>query len=220
MEITINIEHYLKALFHLKNKSEDGRIGTNQLADFLNISPASTSSMIRKLREMGFVNFEKYGKIELTKKGEDIAIKVIRKHRLWETFLYEQMNFTWDEVHVVAHQLEHIRSKKLINELDRLLSYPKVDPHGDPIPDKEGHFIQQSKTPLSQFKEGITCKMIAVNHNSSPFLKYVSQIGLTLGSEIKILEIRKFDGSMLISFNNKKENISQKFAENIFAELI
>ncbi len=220
MEITINIEHYLKALFQLKNKSVDGKVGMNQLADYLSISPASTSNMVRKLREMEFVHFKKYGKIELTNKGEKIAIKVIRKHRLWETFLYEQMKFTWDEVHEVAHQLEHIKSEKLINELDRLLAYPTVDPHGDIIPDKNGNFIKQSKTPLSQFKEGDICKFVAVNHHSNQLLKYISQIGLNLGCHIKILEIRQFDGSMLISFKKTKENISQKIAENIFAELI
>ncbi len=220
MDITINIEHYLKALFQIKIKSADGKVGMNQLADYLNISPASTSKMIRKLREMKFVDFKKYGKIELTKKGEEIAIKIIRKHQLWETFLYEQMHFTWDEVHEVAHQLEHIKSDKLINELDKLLEYPKVDPHGDIIPDKDGNFIKQSKTPLSQFKEGDNCKLIAVNHHSNQLLKYISQINLSLGCNIKILEIRQFDGSMLISFKKRKENISQKVAENIFAELI
>lgn len=220
MKITINIEDYLKALFQLKMKSDDNKVGTNQLADFLNISPASVSRMLRKLREMKLVDFKKYGKIELTKKGEDIAVKIVRKHRLWETFLFEQMNFTWDEVHEVAHQLEHIKSVKLIDELDRLLNYPKVDPHGDLIPDKDGNFIKQSNTPLSQLNEGATCKIVAVNHNSSQFLKYVTQIGLTLGSEIKILEKRKFDGSMLVYFNNKKENVSQKFAENIITELV
>ncbi len=125
MNITKNIEDYLKAIFNLVNESIDGRIGTNQLADYLELSPASVSSMLRKLKTENLVKYEKYGKLELSNKGNNLAIQLVRKHRLWETFLNKYMNFSWDEVHEVAHQLEHVKSPKLIKELDAFLGFPK-----------------------------------------------------------------------------------------------
>ena len=176
--------------------------------------------MLKKLREKDLVNYQRYGKLELTQSGRSIAVKLIRKHRLWETFLYKHLNFTWDEVHEVAEQLEHIQSSKLIEELNRFLGFPKIDPHGDIIPTKDGDYTRPVKITLAELAVGNKCQLTSVKDNSAAFLKYVSQIGLALSSQITIQEIREFDGSMLIAFNDKTENISQKFAENIFVELL
>ena len=218
MNITKNIEDYLKAIFNLTHDEDVRKLGTNQLADNLELSPASVSVMIKKMKEKKLVDYEKYGKIELTKSGHIIALKLIRKHRLWETFLHEHMNFSWDEVHDVAHQLEHIHSPKLIRELDNFLGNPKKDPHGDAIPDEQGRFIVEVKKPLSGLMAGDLCRLVSVKDNSAVFLKYVTQLGLALSSEIEIIEIREFDASMLISYDGKKENVSKKFAESIYVE--
>lgn len=216
MNITKNIEDYLKAIYHVSHEEDVKKLGTNQLADFMGLSPASVSVMIKKMKDKQLVAYERYGKIELTKSGHDIALKLIRKHRLWETFLHQHMNFSWDEVHEVAHQLEHIHSPKLIRELDNFLGNPKRDPHGDPIPDEKGMFISETKKPLSGLKVGDLCRLVSVKDNSAVFLKYVTQLGLALSSEIEIMEIREFDASMLISYDGKKENVSKKFAESIY----
>ena len=218
MNITKSTEDYLKAIFNLTHEGDVKKLGTNQLADHLGLSPASVSVMIKKMKDKQLVDYERYGKIELTKSGHEIALKLIRKHRLWETFLHEHMNFSWDEVHEVAHQLEHIRSPKLIRELDNFLGNPKRDPHGDAIPDEQGQFVVEEKRPLSGLLAGDVCRLVSVKDNSAVFLKYVTQLGLALSSEIEILEIREFDASMLISYDGKKENVSKKFAESIYIE--
>ncbi|MGI9532080.1 metal-dependent transcriptional regulator [Lutimonas sp.] len=218
MSITKNIEDYIKAIFNLTEEEGVKKLGNNQLAEYLGLSPASVSVMIKKMKDKKLVDYERYGKIELTQSGHEIALKLIRKHRLWETFLHDHMNFTWDEVHEVAHQLEHINSPKLIKELDNFLGNPKRDPHGDAIPDEQGRFVVESKQPLSSLLSGDVCRLISVKDNSAVFLKYVTQLGLALSSEIEILEIREFDASMLIAYDGKNENVSKKFAESIYVE--
>jgi DtxR family Mn-dependent transcriptional regulator len=220
MKLTKNIEDYLKAVFQLIHEENREKVGTNHLAEHLDLSPASVSVMLKKLKEKGLIDYEKYGKIELTQKGYQIAVSLIRKHRLWETFLHDHMNFTWDEVHEVAHQLEHIHSPKLIAELDNFLGNPKRDPHGDLIPDKNGNFVSAERKSLADLRAGELCKLSSVRDNSAAFLKYVTQIGLALSSEIQILEIREFDGSMLIAYDQKQENVSRKFAESIYVETL
>lgn len=220
MELTKNEEDYLKALFHLIIESGGGKAGTNKLAEHLGISPASVNNMLKKLKAKGLVAYEKYGKSELTPEGKAIAVSLLRKHRLWETFLYQHMNFTWDEVHEVAEQLEHIQSIKLIKELDRFLGFPTQDPHGEIIPREDGEFSIRPKKTLAEVDAGKKCKLISVNDNSAAFLKYVTQIGLALSSEIKVEEIREFDGSLQISFNEKTENVSRRFSEQVFVEVI
>lgn len=220
MDITKNVEDYLKAIFYLTQEFEFEKVGTNQLADHLGLSPASVSVMIKKMKDKNLVDYQKYGKISLTGSGHIIALRLVRKHRLWETFLHRHMNFSWDEVHEVAHQLEHIHSPKLIRELDNFLGNPKRDPHGDVIPDEDGSFIMPNKKSLAELEAGDLCKLVSVKDNSAVFLKYVTQLGLALSSEIEVKEIREFDGSMLISYDGKNENVSNMFAESIYVELL
>jgi len=186
--LTKSEEDYLKALFQLLIEDNSVKVGNNQLAEYLKVSPASTNNMIKKLKTKNYVVSEKYGKLELTEEGKSIAVRLVRKHRLWETFLCKYLNFGWDEVHEVAEQLEHIKSKKLINELDRFMDFPARDPHGEVIPNAEGEYSILPKITLSSLSEGAVCQLVSVNDASVTFLKYVSEIGLALSSEIKILE--------------------------------
>mgnify|MGYP003605942868 FL=1 len=172
--------------------------------------------MAKKLKEKKLVDYEKYGKIKLTKSGNEHAIDIIRKHRLWETFLYEKLEFRWDEVHEIAEELEHINSKKLIDRLDRFLNFPEYDPHGDPIPNEKGVLKKQSKKTLSQIEVGETCKMVAVKDNSSSFLQYVLELGLGLNNKIKIISREEFDHQTTIEINGEVKIVSLKFTENIF----
>jgi len=211
-------EDYLKTIFYLFEKDPSQDAGSKELAAHLDISAASVSGMLKKLKEKGLVDHLKYGKISLTKDGKAVAINLIRKHRLWETFLHQHMNFSWDEVHDVAEQLEHIRSIKLIRELDRFLGFPERDPHGDPIPDESGNYHAKERLRLSSLAKGDVCRLVSVDDGSVSFLRYVSDIGLALSSEIKVIDLRSFDGSMFISYDGREENVSQKFADSIYVE--
>ncbi|WP_106794647.1 metal-dependent transcriptional regulator [Aquimarina sp. Aq78] len=218
--LTKSEEDYLKAIFQLLIEDDSVKVGNNQLADYLKVSPASTNNMIKKLKTKGYVVSEKYGKLDLTEEGKSIAVRLIRKHRLWETFLCNYLNFTWDEVHDVAEQLEHIKSRKLIDELDRFMDFPKKDPHGEMIPNANGDYSIIPKIMLSSLSEGDVCQLVAVNDGSVHFLKYVSEIGLALSSEIKILEVREFDKSIRIKFDNIIETVTRKFADNVFVKKV
>ncbi len=209
-------ENYLKALLKINLESGQAEVGTNELASMLSLRPATVNDMIKKLKEKKLVNYERYGKITLTRDGKKRAIEVLRKHRLWETFLYEKLEFTWDEVHEVAEQLEHIQSTKLIDKLDKFLNYPQFDPHGDPIPNQQGEFTLQETKKLSSIEVGKGCKMVAVKDNSSTFLQYVVKVGLGINQQIRIVSKQEFDDLIEIEVNGINSMVSQKFAENIY----
>ncbi|EMR02462.1 Iron-dependent repressor IdeR [Cesiribacter andamanensis AMV16] len=209
-------ENYLKALLQLTLEEGREEAGTNELAAYLGVKPATATAMLKKLREKELIEYERYGKITLRPAGRKSALEVLRKHRLWETFLYEKMEFTWDEVHEVAEQLEHIQSSKLVNKLDKFLGYPKFDPHGDPIPTAEGELKAIPRKTLSQIEVGESCVMVAVRDNSAPFLQYVVQLGLGINNKIKVLARQPYDAQLEIEVNGQKSTVSQKFAENIF----
>lgn len=212
-------ENYLKTLFHLTHESKGKtEAGTNEVAESLDVTPATVNNMLKKLKEKKLVSYKKYGKITLTDKGKSLAIEIVRKHRLWETFLYKKLDFTWDEVHEVAEQLEHIKSAKLIEQLEKFLEYPKVDPHGDPIPDAKGKIEHFKRKTLAEKEIGEICRLIAVKDNSSTFLQYLLDIGIKLNSEIKINNRQEFDGSMEIEINGNPTTISKKVSENLFIE--
>ena len=219
-DLTKNEEDYLKALFHLSVERGLAKTGTNQLAEYLQVTPASANNMLKKLKAKGLVDYEKYGKLELTDEGESIATMLVRKHRLWETFLQRHMNFSWDQVHDVAEQLEHIRSDKLVEELDKFLGYPRRDPHGAVIPTATGKYEIPKRSLLSTLSEGTRCRLVSVKDSSVEFLQYVSRIGLELSSEFEIEEILAFDQSMIIKFEGKSVVVSKRFADQVFVEAI
>jgi len=209
-------ENYLKALLKITLDRGIEEAGTNELASSLLVKPATANDMLKKLKDKKLVDFEKYGKITLTKEGKKNAIDIIRKHRIWETFLYEKLEFSWDEVHEVAEQLEHIHSQKLIDKLDKLLDFPEFDPHGDPIPNKNGDIKVQFKKTLADVAVGISCKVVAVKDNSSSFLQYVVKVGLGINNEITVVSKQEYDAITVIEVNGNQSSVSQKFAENIF----
>jgi DtxR family Mn-dependent transcriptional regulator len=216
MMLSFTEENYLKALQKIAFDSGIEKVGTNELATALLVRPATANNMLKKLKEKELVDYEKYGKITLTKTGRKKALDIIRKHRLWETFLYEKLEFSWDEVHEVAEQLEHIQSEKLVDKLEKLLEYPDFDPHGDPIPNKKGEVKVQVKKTLSDVAVGSSCQMVAVKDDSSSFLQYVVEVGLELNSEIVVVSKQEYDAITVIAVNGVKSSVSQMFAENIF----
>lgn len=209
-------ENYLKGLLQLTlEQSPKTEAGTNELAAHLGVKPATANDMLKKLKEKKLINYEKYGKSSLTAQGRKLAIDVVRKHRLWETFLYEKLGFTWDEVHEVAEQLEHIQSQKLIDRLDKLLNYPSFDPHGDIIPSASGEMKMPVKKTLNEEEIGHNCKMIGVKDNSAAFLQYVDKVGLSMHNHIKVLTRQAYDELIEIEVNGKRSSVSPRFAENI-----
>ena len=214
--ITITEENYLKAIFSLSCDRKGKQLGTNELAGHLNISPATVSSMLKKLKAKGLISYEKYGAISLLEPGKETASLVIRKHRLWETFLVEKLEFTWDEIHEVAEQLEHIKSRKLIDQLDKLLNYPEYDPHGDPIPKANGEMRDTYKTTLDQGVVGKTLIMVGVKDDSPLFLQYITKLGLSIRSQIFVNARNDFDASLDTDVDGSKVLISQQVAENIY----
>ena len=216
--ITVAEENYLKAIYSLNADRNGKELGTNGLASHLGISPATVSSMLKKLKEKEFIHYEKYGAISLLEKGEKEACAVIRKHRLWETFLVEKMEFTWDEIHEVAEQLEHIKSKKLVDQLDKLLGYPEYDPHGDPIPKANGVINGTHKTTLSQESTGKSLKVVGVKNDSPAFLQYMTQLGLVINSKVTIKSLHEFDGSLDVEIDGKPHMITRQVAENVYVD--
>ena len=209
-------ENYVKEIFHLSGR-EKIKVSTNALAEKLDAKASSITDMLKKLGDKKLVSYEKYKGCVLSAKGERIAVHIIRKHRLWETFLVNKLNFGWDEVHDVAEQLEHIQSIKLVDGIDRFLNYPKVDPHGDPIPDKEGNInYQESKVPLSETAVDCEVEVVQVNEDSFELLQYLDQIKLSLGSSIVVKERISFDESIKIELDGEHHlSLSKKVAENI-----
>lgn len=212
--ISLAEENYLKSIYHLSQAGSKSVL-TNELAEAMNTKAASVTDMIKKLSTKEFISYEKYYGVNLTAKGKAVALSVIRKHRLWETFLVEKLAFSWDEVHEVAEQLEHIQSKRLIEKLDEYLGFPKVDPHGDPIPDTNGKIKALQQVMLATLKPGADSTIVAVRDSDSHLLKYLDKIGARPGKTIKVIEREEYDGSMEVSINNQRFFLSKEVSENI-----
>lgn len=213
-QMTQSEENYLKAIYHL-GKTRPGVISTNAIAEEMQTKPSSVTDMVKKLAEKGLLNYKRYQGVSLNSAGTQKALSVIRKHRLWETFLVEKLNFSWDEVHEIAEQLEHIQSEKLIDELDRFLAYPKVDPHGDPIPDKNGDLEQRKSNLLSNLDINSSCVCVGVKDSSTSFLRYLDKNHIALGDRIQVLEKEDFDNSIHVQIGNRKLHLSHVIASNL-----
>ena len=175
--------------------------------------------MVKKLSEKSLVNYKKYQGVSLSEEGRLVALSIIRKHRLWEVFLVDKLNFSWDEVHEVAEQLEHIKSDALIDKLDAHLGFPKVDPHGDPIPTKEGTFKKSVKKLISELPVSSEGVCVGVNDSSASFLKFLDKNKIALGDTFKILDREEFDGSVSISTRAGAIRISEQIASNLYLEI-
>lgn len=215
--MTYSEENYLKAIYHLSLLQKQG-VSTNSIAAMVESKASSVTDMIKKLADKEFVIYQKYQGVLLTDKGLLAAKMIVRKHRLWEVFLVEKLDFSWDEVHDVAEELEHIKSEKLINKLDAFLGFPTEDPHGDPIPDKHGNIAKIEKQLLSELEVGKSGICVGVKDSSSSFLQYLDKQQIALGSEIKIVAKESFDNSLTIGVNRKEILISNKIASNLFVK--
>ncbi|MGV3685090.1 MAG: metal-dependent transcriptional regulator [Daejeonella sp.] len=213
-------ENYLKAIYKLEEQTGDNVINSD-LAKALSIHSATVTDMLKKMSQKKLIIYEKSKGFKLTGKGKKIAVSIIRKHRLWEVFLVNNLGFGWDEVHDMAEQLEHIQSEDLINRLDTYLGFPKADPHGDPIPNINGEFEKSKAVPLSTLFAGKQGKVSAVTDHSTAFLSYLTKIGIALGDRVKVKSIEEYDNSYTLLLKNKKEiAVSSKFVDSILVIVI
>ena len=246
--MTRSEENYLKAIYHLGKDDEIGKgaspenripmikgvsyrghisdrkrlpvvVSTNAIADRMQTKPSSVTDMIKKLSDKRLVEYRPYKGVFLTEAGNKTALSVIRKHRLWEVFLVEKLDFAWNEVHDIAEQLEHIQSEELIDRLDRHLGYPKVDPHGDPIPSKDGEFKKAVKKLMAEVAIGAEGTCIGVKDSSAAFLNFLDKNRIALGDTITILDKEEFDGSLHIKIKDRRMHISNQIANNLYLEL-
>lgn len=216
--MTFSEENYLKTIYHLTTASGQ-EVNTNSIAEKMETKASSVTDMLRKLAEKDLVNYKKYQGVSLTEKGNLSAKMIVRKHRLWEVFLVDKLNFSWDEVHDIAEQLEHIKSEQLINKLDDFLGNPTEDPHGDPIPNAQGKIIKIDKQLLSELQENQIGICVGVKDTSSEFLKYLDKQEIALGSKIEFLSKETFDLSLKIKVDNKELTISNKIASNLYVKV-
>lgn len=210
-------ENYLKALFNIAN--ETGEVNVAELSKRLEIKMPTVTSMMKKLSEKKLVHYESYKPLQLTDKGKKEAGLIIRKHRLTEMFLVDKMKLGWEDVHDIAEQIEHIQSTVFFEKMDELLGYPKVDPHGSPIPDKNGKIVWKEYNKLSDCKVGETVKLAAVINTSSGFLKFLNTREMRLGLKIKIKSIEAFDKSITVSYGkHQAEALSNIVCERLLVE--
>ena len=209
-------ENYLKAIFHLLDS--ENQVTVNELSKFLQIKMPSVNSMMKKFADKNWVIYETYKPIRVTELGRKEAAIVVRKHRLTEMFLVEKMGFGWENVHEIAEQLEHVHSEDFFDKMDEILNFPKVDPHGEPIPDKDGVIITQNLKKLSECKVNDMVILTSVTISTDDFLNYLNQRNLALGAEILIKNIEKFDGSMQIDFSDRTEVLSKMVCEKLLVK--
>ena len=207
-------ENYLKAIYHLSNRGD--KISTNALASSMSTTPASVNDMLKRLSQKGLINHVKYKGATISVSGRKIALHVIRKHRLWEVFLVDTLGFKWDEVHEIAEQLEHIKSPLLVERLDQFLGHPMIDPHGDPIPDKNGDFNVGPSYQLSALKIGEKGILTSVGTDDPKLLQYLDKISIRLGTQMSVLEVVEFDNS----YEVKTDEHASLFLSNQIADLL
>ena len=213
--LSLTEENYLKAIYHLSHDGSRG-VSTSEIAEAMQTRAASVTDMIKRLSSKGLVSYEKYHGVEISRQGKTDALSVIRKHRLWETFLVNKLGFAWSDVHEVAEQLEHIQSPLLIEKLDVFLGRPSHDPHGHPIPDSHGKIVDVKNQPLSLVEKGRQGKVCSVTDSSSSFLQFLDKVGIHLGSVLLVQEKQTFDGSLEVVVDGKnKMSLSKEVSDNI-----
>jgi len=217
--MTFSEENYLKTIYHITSAS-GVEVSTNAIAEKMKTKASSVTDMLKKLAEKKLIVYKKYQGVLLTEKGKISAKMIIRKHRLWEVFLVNKLQFSWDEVHDIAEQLEHIKSEKLINKLDDFLGNPTEDPHGDPIPDAKGKINKVEKLVLAELNENQTGICIGVKDSSTQFLKYLNKNQITLGSKMVVLAKEEFDLSLKINVEEKVITVSNIIANNLYVKII
>lgn len=216
MKATLTEENYLKALFHLVD--HENKVTINELSKFLSVKMPSVNNMMKKFAEKNWVLYETYKPLVVTGTGRREAALVVRKHRLTEMFLVKKMNFGWENVHEIAEQLEHVHSAVFFDKMDEILDYPKFDPHGEPIPDKDGNIIAQDLQKLSSCEPGTTVVFASVTLSDDAFLNYLTERNLLLNKEIRVIKIESFDKSMTVEIEGKQEILSRKATDKILVK--
>ena len=210
------IEDYVKTIYMLQRKGE--KVTTSALALQLQLADASITDMLKKLSSKGFVRYERYQGVELTGSGRRMALKIVRRHRLWEMFLVEFLGFSWDKIHDEAERLEHVTSDELEHQLDKVLGFPTVDPHGDPIPTINGELDHRKETPLADYDSGAKVRIYRVSDHDPEILQHAARMGLALNTKLVISEKMRFDGSMVVRVGSKQRFLSREVAKSIFVE--
>lgn len=212
-------ENYIKAIFRLQQT--DSNVSTNELSAELKTKPASVTDMLKRLKEKKILHYERYYGVTLTTEGKKVALSIIRRHRLWEYFLAEKLHFNWDAVHSIAEELEHVSSNELIERLDEFLGFPKNDPHGDPIPDKNGKIEIINQIHLHQLKENVPAIVTAVGDQKSSLLEMLRLKKIIIGTKLEVKKRFEFDDSVEIKIRNQPlTTISNQLAKNIFVKPI
>lgn len=207
-------ENYIKSIYHLQQIAEN--VTTNALADHIKTKPASVTDMLKKLQQKNLLNYNKYKGFRLSKEGNKTALNIVRRHRLWESFLVNQLQFSWEEVHDVAEQLEHVSSRKLIDKLDAFLNFPRFDPHGDPIPDSNGKINQQQQMPLPQLPLNTMAIITSVQNQSNDLLMFLNARNIHIGTKLEVKQKLSFDNSLEIKIKNHQSfNVSEQLANAI-----
>ena len=215
--MTLAEENYLKTIFHLERKLKS-EVSTNALAERMQTRASSVTDMMQKLADKKMLVYKKYKGVQLTEKGKKAAAYVVRKHRLWEVFLVDKLEFHWDEVHDIAEQMEHINSVELIKRLDAFLGHPDFDPHGDPIPDKDGNIKKAEKRLLSELIKNQIGICVGVKESSPEYLQYLDKKKISIGTKINVLGKEFFDGSMMIQVERDQFFVSKQIAENLYVQ--
>ena len=215
--MTISEENYIKVIYHLSHVSPKG-VNTNAIAGMLETKASSVTDMLKKLSDKELVAYQKYQGVSLTNKGFHAAKMIVRKHRLWEVFLVEKLDFSWDEVHEIAEELEHIKSETLINRLDQFLGFPECDPHGDPIPNEKGEIKKIHKLLLSEVALNKEYLCIGVKNSSSDFLQYLNKQNIALGATFIVKERENYDDTLTVEVNSKMMTMSNKTANNLYVQ--
>lgn len=214
---TLSEENYLKIIYFLVLRDGE-KASPTSIAETLGNSPASVVDMLKKLSDKKLIQYDKSRGARLTEVGKKTALGIVRNHRLWEVFLHEKLGYSWDEVHALAEQLEHVHDPVLADRLDKYLGFPQYDPHGDPIPKQDGKIAALPRTTLLEITTGKSCKVVAVKDTSTPFLQYLEKLSIGIGTQIKVMEIIPFDGSITLLVSGEKATVSKKFAQNIIVD--
>lgn len=218
MQLSISEENYLKTILKIGMKN-GYPVSTNSIAHSIQNKAASVSDMLKKLAEKDLIQYQLYKGASLTSKGNEIALMQLRKHRLWECFLVNKLAFSWNEIHEIAEELEHINSISLIDKLDKFLGFPKNDPHGDPIPDKSGKIQENSFVPLSDIPLKKVVKILGVLDSSDAFLLHLNKLKLQLGNVIKVIDVDDYDHTILVDIDGRPLYLSNKVAQNLLVEV-
>jgi DtxR family Mn-dependent transcriptional regulator len=218
---TYREENYLKAIYQLASHDKNKAVSATDIANWLEVKPPTVLEKLAILVKKGYVTYNKFDGAKLTPTGKDIALNIVRRHRIWETYLYKELKFSWSEVHEIAEQLEHINSDKLIDRIYDVIGNPDFDPHGDPIPNKQGKLPKSDRRPLSQSIKGCKCVVLGVSEHSEVFLNYLTELRIGLNDKLVVEQINAYDDSLKLSTKTKEHILmSAKAAQQLLVQCI